>query len=183
VVVERVRSNQPVCGIDSGFPEESIVITQSNLADTYQYLGQLDLALRMRREVYTKTSMLEGKESYNAILEAVNYASALIELKRFEEAKSLLRKSMPVARRVLGGNDRLTLKMRWICAYALYGDDNSTLDDLREAATTLEAVVPLWERIHGKAHPDTPKVHNALANARKKLAAAAVAAFASKPPP
>ena len=60
----------------------------------------------MRREVYTKTSKLEGKESHNTLLEAVNYASSLATgLKRFEEARSLLRKTIPVARRVLGNSN------------------------------------------------------------------------------
>ena len=35
--------------------------------------------------------------------------------KRYQEAKSLLRRTMPVARRVLGDEDRLTLEMREIC--------------------------------------------------------------------
>jgi len=41
-----------------------------------------------------------------------------------------LRKTIPVARRALGENNELTLKMRWIYAIALYKD---TLDDLCEA--------------------------------------------------
>ena len=55
-----------------------------------------------------------------------------------QEAKTLLRKTMPVARRFLGENDVLTLRMRWNYARALYQDDGATLDDLREAVTTLE---------------------------------------------
>ena len=40
------------------------------------------------------------------ILEANNYADTYINLERFEEAKTLLRKWMPfVARRVLGAGD------------------------------------------------------------------------------
>ena len=62
----------------------------------------------------------------------------LQNLERFEEAKALLRKTMPVARRVLGESHELTLRMRWIYAKALYLDPGATLDDLREAVTTLE---------------------------------------------
>ena len=43
---------------------------------------------------------------------ASNHASTLNELERFAEAKSLMRKTMPTARRVLGGNHVLTLMMR-----------------------------------------------------------------------
>jgi len=61
--------------------------------------------------------------------------------------------------------------MRWGYAESLYRDDIATLDDLREAVTTLESVAPLWKRIYGEKHPETPKVQNALANARAALRA------------
>ena len=53
---------------------------------------------------------------------------SLIGLRRFEEAKSVLRKMMPVARRVLGESHELTLKMSWNYARALYKDEAATLD-------------------------------------------------------
>ena len=96
-------------------------------------------------------------------------------LSRFEEAKSLLRRTVPVARRALGENHNSTLKMRWIYALALYEHDAATLGDLREAVETLESVAPLRTRIFGQAHPETPRVQVALANAREALAARAAA--------
>ena len=63
-----------------------------------------------------------------------------MDLQRFEEAKSLMRKTMPVARRVLGESRELTLLIRWHYAKALYKDAGVTLDDLREAVTTLEEI-------------------------------------------
>jgi len=89
---------------------------------------------------------------------------------RHEEASSLMRKIIPVARRVLGESCRLTLEIRWLYAMALYRDEGATLDDLREAAETLESVAPLWKRIFGEAHPETSKVQGALKVARKALA-------------
>ena len=56
--------------------------------------------LRLRRGVYTET-MLLGKEANATFIEANNYSSSLVCLKR-QEAKALLRKTVPVARRVLG---------------------------------------------------------------------------------
>ena len=44
-------------------------------------------------------------------------------------------------------------------------DPDATLDDLREAVEILEAVAPLWTRILGEAHPETPSVQGALATA------------------
>ena len=60
-------------------------------------------------------------------------ASLLNQLKRFEEAKSLILKIMPAARRALGENKETTLRLRWSYAQSLCCDANATLDDLREA--------------------------------------------------
>jgi len=114
---------------------------------------------------------LGGEESIETITAASNYAATLIKLNRFEEARSLLRKSIPVARRVLGESDRLTLEMRWCYATALYQDEGASLDDRREAVATLESVAHSWKRIFGPAHPETPKVQGALKYAREALAA------------
>ena len=38
-------------------------------------------------------------------------------------------------------------------ARSLYIDDDATLDDLREAVTTLEDVAPITRRVLGGAHP------------------------------
>ena len=96
---------------------------------------------------------------------------SLIDLKRFKEAKSLLRKAMPVARRVLGENVETTLRMRWYYASVLCKDDSVTLDDLREAVTTLEDVAPIARRVLGGAHPSTVAVETALRQARAALRA------------
>ena len=53
-----------------------------------------------------------------------------IDLRRIEEAKSLLSKTIPVARRVFGACHETTLRMRLNYATALYNDDSATLDDL-----------------------------------------------------
>ena len=96
-------------------------------------------------------------------------------LSRFDEARALLRKVMPVARCVRGKSDDLTLKMRWLYAVALYEDPDATLEDVREAVETLESVEPLWKRVFGEAHPETAKVQEALKRARAALAARAAA--------
>ena len=100
---------------------------------------------------------------------------SLVNLGRVEEAKSLLRKVIPVARRVLGEDHRLTLKMRSLYATALLrsprGRDGATLDDLREAVTTLEDVDRIARRVLGGAHPMTARIENVLQDARAALRA------------
>ena len=100
-----------------------------------------------------------------------HYALSLITRKHFEEARSLLRKMVPVARRVLGEANDLTLKMRWLSARALYRADGATLDDLREAVTTGEDTARIARRVLGGAHPITMGIEKALRFARAALRA------------
>ena len=99
------------------------------------------------------------------------YADSLRRLRRFEEAKSLLRKTIPATRRVLGEGHRLALTMRWIYAQSLYEDNGATLDDLREAVTTLEDAARTARRVLGGAHPTTESIEDELQDARAALAA------------
>ena len=100
-----------------------------------------------------------------------HYALSLITRKHFEEARSLLRKMVPVARRVLGEANDLTLKMRWLSARALYRADGATLDDLREAVTTGEDTARIARRVLGGANPITMGIEKALRFARAALRA------------
>jgi len=123
----------------------------------------------MRRAIYSGWLKLE-EENHNTFREANNYASSLIELQHYAEARSLLRRTMPVARRALGENDESTLRMRWLYGRVLYRDDAATLEDLHEAVTTLEDMVPIARRVFGGAHPTTMGIEVELRDAR--LAAA-----------
>ena len=114
---------------------------------------------------------LDGEEHQDTLLEANNYAALLNQLERFQEAKALLRKTMPVARRVLGESDETTLRMGWEYARALYRDNVATLDDVREAVTTLEDVERTARRVLGGAHPLTTAIEQCLRNARAALRA------------
>jgi len=60
--------------------------------------------------------------------------------------------------------------MRKIYAGALY-KDGATLDDLREAVTTLEEIEPIARRVFGGAHPITAGIESALQIAQAGLRA------------
>ena len=153
-----------------GYSEDTILVVQGNLACTYVELGRKEEALQMRRDVYSGRLRLQGEEDPKTLLAANNYAlSLIINLQRFEEAKALLRKTIPVARRVLGENHYLILRMRWAYARALDKDPGATLDDLREAVTTLEDAGRIARRVLGGAHPLTEAIELALRNARAAL--------------
>ena len=117
-----------------GAPKDDILIVQTNLANSYQLLGRREQALGMQREIYSGY----GEEHFKTLTATHNYAGSLISLHRSEEAKSMMLKMMPVARRVLGESNDVTLRTRCNYAQALYKDEGATLDDLHEAVTTLE---------------------------------------------
>ena len=138
---------------------------------SYGALGRHEEALRLKRDVYSGRLKLYGEEHEETLHAANNYAADLIHLERLQEAKSLFRKTMSVALRVLGNNNDLTLKMRWLYAMALYEDDRATLDDFHEAVTTLEDTERTARRVMGGAHPITTGIEVALRNARAVLRA------------
>ena len=121
---------------------------------------------RFRRQ--SRTVFLIWPEA-RFLLAANNYANCLNELKRYQEAKKVLRKLMPVARRTLGEDNYLTLLMRWNYAEALYKDPAATLDDVREAVTSLEELAPIARRVMGGAHPTTTGIEDQLRDARTVL--------------
>jgi hypothetical protein len=152
-----------------GASEEELLDAQSSLACTYGELGQLEESLSIERDVYSGTLRLHGEEHNSTLLAAQNFALSLVTLRRFEEAKSLLRKLIPVARRVMGKSTHATLRMPWIYARALYQDPTATLDDLREAVTTLEDTASTARRVLGGVHPFISTIDPTLAKARAAL--------------
>ena len=82
-----------------------------------------------------------------------------------------MRKTIPVARRVLRDNDETVLRMRWCLARALYENEGATLDDLHEAVTTLEDSGRIARRVFGSEHPVTSAIERRLRGARAVLRA------------
>ena len=114
---------------------------------------------------------LNGEEHESTLVAANNYAASLLDLQRFKEVKGLLRKTMPVARRVLGESQELTLQMRWNYAAVLCKDEGATLADLREAVATLEDAGRIARRVLGSAHPLTVDIERHLRLSRAALEA------------
>ena len=125
----------------------------------------------MIRGVYYGRLKLLGQEHEETLRAALNYAVTLNGQERFKEAKALFRKTMPVARRVLGESKELTLKMRWYYARALYNNDDATLDDLRKAVTTLGDLALTVRRVFGGSNPLTTEIDDDLREARAALRA------------
>ena len=161
------------CSRVFGGSEECILAVQSNLAITYKRLGRLDESIRLRQDVYSGLLKLHGEEHGETLVEACNYASILGHLERYAEAKTVLRKTMPVARRVLGEGNDLTLRLRWNYAKGLYKNSAATLDDLREAVNTLEDAGRTARQVLGGAHPLTEGIEGDLRRSSRAILTAA----------
>ena len=80
-------------------------------------------------------------------------------------------KTLPVARRVLGESNQTTLMTRWNYAGAICNDTAATLDDLRDAVTTLEETEQTARRVLGGANPLVGEIETSLREARAALSA------------
>jgi len=100
-----------------------------------------------------------------------HYGTTLVDLRRLEEAKVLMRKVIPVALRVLGENNDTMLRMRSVYAQALYIDASATLDDLHESVKTYEHAARIARRVMGGAHPLVGSIEKDLRNVRAVLRA------------
>ena len=120
----------------------------------------------MKRDAYSGFLKLYGKEHEETLIAANNHAYSLFDLERLEETRKLLRKTIPVARRVLGKSHELTLRMRLCYAGALYKKAGATLDDLNEAVTTLEDAARIARRVFGLANPLTMGIEHELQKSR-----------------
>ena len=134
-------------------------------------LGREEEALSLNRDIYLGFLKLCGKEHERTLTAASNYADSLRVVRRFKEAKTLLRKTTPVARRVLGESNDLTLKLRYIYAAAVCNDGDATLNDIREAVTTVEDAGRIARRVFGSAHPTTRMIEESLQHSRAVLRA------------
>ena len=141
-----------------GSPEYNILAANGNLAISYEVAERMDEALRIRQYLYARVLQKNGEEHRETLIEANNLANLLFRLDRFEEVKSLLRKAMPTARRTIGDDHDLTLRIWWSYGRTLYRDPNATLDDVREAVTTIEDTVRIARRVMGGAHSLTSAI-------------------------
>ena len=139
-------------------------------------MSNYQLMYRMRRRrrggVASRRQRRGDRASKETVSEARNYADNLIALRRFEEAKTLLLKTVPVARRTLGEGHRLALTLKKLYAEALYSADGATLDDIRESVGMLEEMTGTARRVFGGAHPLTDNFEYELERARAALRAA-----------
>ena len=139
--------------------KQNILDVQGNLAVTYATLERYELALRMKRIVYYGYLKLKGKEHKDTLISANNYADSLIQLERYKTVMDLLRETLPIARRVLDESDETMLRLRVnyaraLCVVSADAVTGTSLDDLREAVTTLEESERTARRVFRGTRPE-----------------------------
>ena len=105
------------------------------------------------------------------VLERIHGLAEIVERGAVPVESLRVSHTSPVARRVLGENNELTLKVRWVYASVLCDDPAATLDDLREAVSTLEETARTARRVLGISHPVTEGIEDELKIAREDLRA------------
>ena len=150
---------------------DRLLAVKANLANVYESLGLFEDVMRLRQAVYSGRVKLNGEENKITLIGALNYAASLLKAQRFEEAKSVLRKTIPVTRRVFGENAEVTLKMRSCYAQTLFRNGSATVDDLRVAVTTLEDTDRTARRVFGCANPIVVQLEQNLRESRAFLRA------------
>ena len=154
-----------------GASEESILITQSNLATTYSKIGRFEEALRMDREVYAGFKSIFGNCDRRTLTAANNLVFQLLKQRKHAEAVSILREPLSHARRALGDDHEHTLQLSSLLADSLVSPGTSpTLDDLHEAIAMREDICKRSRRLLGESHPASRRRQDALDFARSVLA-------------
>ena len=93
-----------------------------------------------------------------------------------------MRKAVTVATRVLGAEDRLTIKLGGSLGQHLYWDPDASLGQLRESVALLESNYGISKRVLGCSHPTTDLSKRDLVRARLRLRAAEESGGARGPP-
>jgi hypothetical protein len=153
-----------------GVPREQTLPVLSHLTGLYQELERHEEAMRMARDAYDGHLEVYGGKHRGTLVAASEYAFSLFNLERFEEAKVLLRRTIPMARHVLGEENVTTLRMRGCYAETLYTNDDATLDEKREAVKELGETTRTARHVLGDAHPLTVQIEDTLGKSLASLA-------------
>ena len=104
----------------------------------------------------------------------LNLARALLEVERFSEAKALLRKYVPKARRALGPSHPVMLALSEKLVQALYEDCaerplDDYIADMTEAVEILAKDERTTRSVRGSDHPEAQRVADLLRRMRLRL--------------
>ena len=95
---------------------------------------------------------------------------SLLNLRNYTEIRSLLRKYLPLARRVMGHDHEVSRTMTETLAQSLFQQGAAPRDNVLEAAEILTEHNQRLRQIFGSAHPVTQRSERNLGSIRECLA-------------
>ena len=149
--------------------ENAVLAAKANLASCLANVGRHEEALRLRRDVYARSSILHGSASDDALLDAANLASSLIVSQAFDEVIPFLRERILVANQAFGPDHVRALDLAAFLSEALRLNPDATRADLSESESILVNVLQRQRRVLGPAHPNTKNSEQALSFIRESL--------------
>mmetsp|Transcript_26288 Transcript_26288/g.78913 ORF Transcript_26288/g.78913 Transcript_26288/m.78913 type:complete len:222 (+) Transcript_26288:3-668(+) len=146
--------------------QESVLHAQYDYANALLRFDRLDEGLCMLREIHEKRVALFGPEQRDSIGAANSLAIALVRLARFDEARAILKRQIPLARQ-LGGT-------QWVHAAGVFSravveDDNCPTTELEEALTVMDDASRTARQTLGTAHPVAKALERDLGCIRARL--------------
>ena len=151
-------------------PDVHHFVQKDNLASCYDDLGRHEEALSLHRENYAAETAAVGITE-GTLTTASNMSIALINTKKFSEARVFSSKRIGESKRVIGSDHDITLCLRSGYAMAIYKDPDSSLQDLASAVETMEKVARVRERVFGLGNQYTVEARHDLKTARAALRA------------
>ena len=153
-----------------GAPEQSILVSQGNIANTYKALGRREEALRMLRDVYSGYLRHRdlGPLHQSTLGMALNLSTSLVDTGNYAEARAFMRDQIALANRVLGSDHPVTLDFQWGYSRAFTLDKDVSAEQLAEVATTLEKTLEISQRVCGREHPRTCSIRGELTFAKTR---------------
>ena len=113
---------------------------------------------------------LHGLDDERTLISVTCLAISLIRGKKWAETKDLTHEALPAARRALGSDHELTIKLECQLARASYADEGASLDELRQAISMYEDLIRRARRIFGDSHPAAESMAARIEEARTTLA-------------
>ena len=136
-------------------------------------LGRTDEALELERRLYQTHLKRDPRlAELDTIFAGSNLVGSLVNVKRYAEARALLKTIIPTARRSPGDNHPITLNLRGSWAQAIYMDSRASDEERVDAVATCEDCVRISLRVMGPTHPKHLNYQDDLRRARAVLALA-----------
>ena len=124
----------------------------------------------MTRSVYAGRVLVSGEFHEKTLLSALNLSIALVKAGNASESKTFTRPLLPLARRALGADHHIPLRLAHSYAYAFMDCTNSSRDELIFAEKLLEDTARRLRRVLGISHPGTANAEGDLAILRRRIA-------------